>query len=43
MMVERRLRGGLAAWVEWWLKMSMQCCGEKRGLHIVVRMGGEKR
>jgi hypothetical protein len=22
--------------------MSMQCCGEKRGLHIVVRKGGDK-
>ncbi len=43
MMVKRRWRGGLVAWVEWWLKMSMQCCGEKRGLHIVVRKGGEKR
>jgi hypothetical protein len=42
MMVERRWRGGLVAWVEWWLKMSMQCCGKKRRLHIVVRKGGEK-
>jgi hypothetical protein len=23
--------------------MSMQCCGEKGGSHIVVRKGGEKR
>ncbi len=43
MMVGMRWRGGLVAWVEWWLKMSMQCCGEKRVSHIVMRKGFEKR
>ncbi len=40
MMVERRLRGGLVVWVEWGLKMSMQCCGEKRGSQKESWRGG---
>jgi hypothetical protein len=40
MMVKRRWRGGLVVWVEWWLKMSMQCCGEKRGSQKRRWIGG---